>query len=76
MSWRLEELSKNWNFSAKDTSPAVLKELKAETEKYNAKHEPHEAIFIDGQTPCEHVEWIMEEYKAQKELDRTRKVGI
>lgn len=54
--------------------PIVLKELKAEVEKYNAKREPHEAIFIDGQTPCEHVEWIMEEYRAQKELDRMRKV--
>lgn len=53
--------------------PIVLKELKAEVEKYNAKREPHEAIFIDGQTPCEHVEWIMEEYRAQKELDRMRK---
>uniref|UniRef100_A0A915C9P7 Protein regulator of cytokinesis 1 n=2 Tax=Parascaris univalens TaxID=6257 RepID=A0A915C9P7_PARUN len=53
--------------------PIVLKELKAEVEKYNAKREPHEAILIDGQTPCEHVEWIMEEYRAQKELDRMRK---
>ncbi|VDM37710.1 unnamed protein product [Toxocara canis] len=53
--------------------PIVLRELRAETEKYNAKHEAHEAILIDGQAPWEHAEWIMEEYKAQKELDRLRK---
>ncbi|VDK28809.1 unnamed protein product [Anisakis simplex] len=56
--------------------PVILRELKSETEKYNAKHGPTDAILIDGQTPCEHVEWIMDEYKAQRELERLRKVSF
>ncbi|VDM95867.1 unnamed protein product [Thelazia callipaeda] len=51
--------------------PLVLKELKDEVEKYEAVHDNQ--ILMDGLTPCEHIESVMEEYRVNKELERKRK---
>ncbi|KHN85398.1 Female germline-specific tumor suppressor gld-1 [Toxocara canis] len=56
--------------------PTVLNELKVEAEKYNAAHEPQDAFLIDGQPPWKHIEWIMSEYKAHKELQRRHKKQV
>ncbi|VDM49676.1 unnamed protein product [Toxocara canis] len=56
--------------------PTVLNELKEEAEKYNTAHEPQDAFLIDGQPPWKHIEWIMSEYKAHKELQRRHKVTV
>lgn len=42
-------------------------------EKYEAEH-VGDRILLDGLTPCEHVEYIMEEYRTKKELEKMRKV--
>ncbi|VDK41817.1 unnamed protein product [Gongylonema pulchrum] len=50
--------------------PIVQRELKEEVEKYEATHDSR--IQMDGLTPCEHIEALIEQHKA-KGLERKRK---
>ncbi|CAG9540962.1 unnamed protein product [Cercopithifilaria johnstoni] len=51
--------------------PTIQSELKEEVEKYESTHDNQ--ILMDGLSPCEHIESIMEEYRINKELERKRK---
>ncbi|VDO29410.1 unnamed protein product [Onchocerca flexuosa] len=54
--------------------PIIQNELKVEVEKYESTHDNH--ILMDGLSPCEHIESIMEEYRINKELERKRKKQV
>uniref|UniRef100_A0A0R3S3B8 Protein regulator of cytokinesis 1 n=1 Tax=Elaeophora elaphi TaxID=1147741 RepID=A0A0R3S3B8_9BILA len=51
--------------------PIIKSELKEEVEKYESTHDNQ--ILMDGLSPCEHIESIMDEYRVNKELERKRK---
>ncbi|MCP9264100.1 hypothetical protein DINM_022098 [Dirofilaria immitis] len=54
--------------------PIIQNELKEEVEKYESTHDNH--ILMDGLSPCEHIESVMEEYRINKELERKRKKQV
>lgn len=43
-------------------------------EKYESTHDNQ--ILMDGLSPCEHIESIMEEYRINRELERKRKKQV
>uniref|UniRef100_A0A0N5AWI5 Protein regulator of cytokinesis 1 n=1 Tax=Syphacia muris TaxID=451379 RepID=A0A0N5AWI5_9BILA len=52
--------------------PVVFKELKKENDIYKKEY-PDAPIILDGLDPPEYVEWIIREYKEQREIERNRK---
>ncbi|VDO30152.1 unnamed protein product [Brugia timori] len=54
--------------------PIIQNELKEEVEKYESTHDNQ--ILMDGLSPCEHIESIMEEYRINRELERKRKKQV